>query len=438
MKNFLLALLLGISLAAGATDRYVNNVTGNTLYDGTSPTHTTGNVGPWLSPKCSVGNVGPGYTVHLAPTNVVYTTGIFCTSNAGTLSQPIIFDGADPANNGLPPYAYIGVTTGQAVQVQGNASYLIFQHLYVTNTATSGSGFFIGSSGFAGTVHHVSIRYNVVSFAGGACVQEEFADYVTTHDNTFENCGSTSNPASVSNISYLAPTVVSGDDGKLDGCYDFPADMVVTYGTAYRNCVVRNYLYYGFKGTGAVSDGNGIIFPDDGWCSQFPTTNCNGVNYPYAGLVAENIIFSTDGRGIHFYSSNTTVGITRITHNTIYNSCQGGAAGPCNSQTGAMDALGKAGGFNANGVRFDHNVIYSPLALAAHPVAIAVATGGVFQIDCNYLFGGSSSIYSDGTATTITQSNNLTTNPNLANPSTVPAGADWRFTSSTPALPAGC
>lgn len=434
MKTTLLAGLLLASATAGAADRYVNNVTGNTSYDGTSPVFVSGTVGPWQSPKCSVGNVGPGTTVHLAYTGVVYTVGIFCTSNSGTANAPIIFDGGDPST-GLPPYAYIGVTSGQAVQVQGNAAYLIFQHLYVTNTATSGADFFIGSDGFAGTVHHVSIRFNIMAFAGGSCVQEEFADYVTTHDNTIEDCGSTSNPASTSGVSYLAPTVAAGDDGKLDGCYDLPADMAASYGTGYRNCVARNLIYSTFKGTGAASDGNGIIL-DDWACSQFPSTNCNGVNYGYAGLVAENVIYSDDARNGHAFAVNTTVGTTRFTHNTGYNACQS-VSGPCNANSGAFDALGKVG-FPVNGIRFDHNIIYAPLALTAHPVAIAVATGGTFQVDCNDLYGGSSAVYSDGTATTITQTNNITTNPNLTNPSTTPGGADFRPTPSTPALPAGC
>lgn len=428
-----LSLLLALPLAAGAANHYVNNVTGSNSYDGTSPTHTSGNIGPWLSPRCSAGNVAAGDTEYLAYTGVVYTIGIFCTSNSGTANAPITFDGGDPAT-GLPPYAYIGVTSGQAVQVQGNAAYLVFQHFYVTNTAASGTDFFIGSSGFAGTVHHVSIRYNVMAFAGGSCVQEEFADYVTTRNNVIENCGSTSNPSSTSNVSYYEPTVAIGDDGQLDGCYDLPADMVATYGTGYRNCIVRNYIYFGFKGVGVVSDGNNIIL-DDWTCSQSPSTNCLGLNYPYAGLVAENVTFTADGRNAHAYGVKTTVGTTRITRNIGYNACDGGS--PCGSNSGAFDALGETG-HPANGIRFDHNIIYSPLALTAHPVAIAVATGGTFQVDCNILYGGSSSVYSDGTATTITQSNNVTSNPNLANPQTTPAGADFRSTSSTPSLPAGC
>lgn len=436
MKNLVAGLAFSIAASsAGAANHYVNNVTGSNSYDGTSPTHTSGNVGPWLSPRCSVGNVAAGDTVYLAYTGVVYTIGIFCTSNSGTANAPITFDGGDPAT-GLPPYAYIGVTSGQAVQVQGNASYLIFQHFYVTNTATSGADFFIGSDGFAGTVHHVSIRYNVMAFAGGSCVQMEFADYVTTHDNTIEDCGSTSNPASTSNVSYLAPTVMAGDDGQLHGCYDMPADMLTTYGTGYRNCVLRNFMYYGFKGTGVVSDGNGIIL-DDWRCKQFPSTNCLGVNYGFAGLVAENVIYSDDGRNAHAYGVDTTVGTTRITHNTGYNACQGGGAGPCNGNSGAFDALGETSN-PVNGIRFDHNIVYAPLAITAHPVAIAVATGGSFQVDCNDLYGGSSAVYSDGTATSIVQQNNITTNPNLANPSTTPGLADFRPTALTPALPAGC
>lgn len=434
MNKILGLFLLLASLVAHADDKYVNNVTGNLSYDGTSPVHTTGNVGPWLNPKCSVGNVSAGTTVHLAYTGVPYTVGIFCTSNAGTANSPIVFDGGDPAT-GLPPYANISVSSGQAVQVQGNASYIIFQHLFTENTATNGADFFIGSSGFAGTVHHISIRFNIMAFAGGSCVQMEFADFVTTHDNSIYNCGSTSNPASTSNISYLAPTVPTGDTGATGPCYDMAPDIQARYGTAYRLCIYRNYIFAGYKGTGAASDGNNII-ADDFRCSQFPSTNCMGVNYGFAILIVENVTFSADARNIHGWLIRTTVGMSRFAYNVAYNACQGGGS-PCSSTTGAVDCLGNST-YKVTGCQIDHNIIYAPLSIG-YPVDISFADGGSFIVSCNILFGGLAGVHTDGSAGAgLVQVYNITSNPNLANPSTSPQGADWRTTGSTPSLAAAC
>lgn len=431
MRALLAIICLLASFASSATTYYVNNLTGSDSNDGKAAA-VGGGHGPWLTIHCTA--LQAGDTENVAFTGMDYGS-IFCSNKAassGTPSAPITITGPIPgsatdAHGQLPR---IRVSSGQAIQLRDNVSYMVLQYLDAYVTSTSGAGFLIGSSGYAGTVHHILVQHSRVSYAGGDCYSMEFADYTTFLDNEALNCGQLDTGASDSGISILAPTVAAGDDGLLHGCYGLPQDMVARYGTSYRNCVVRNRVWYTFKGN-VASDGNGIIF-DDWPCTQFPVSNCLGVNYPYAGLIAENCIYSTDGRSAHCYLINTSAGTTRVAYNTSYNACRGGA--PCGATSGAIDALGTVS-HSVTGVQFDHNIVYAPTG--SYGIDISNATGGTFIVCANDLYGGLGGLHSDGSAASITQAGNITLDPHLVNPTASQITTDFRSTSLTPAT-TGC
>jgi hypothetical protein len=296
-----------------------------------------------------------------------------------------------------------------------------FDTTHVVTGGTSGkTGTPTGVSG--SNIHHILLDKVKAHGCGGTGIGTTWVDYITVSNSEIYDVDATVATYSGSGISLYNPTVFVGDDGSPGRCYGVTGINTV----GYRNCVLNNRIWNTTPGLGAASDGNGIII--DNWtCSQHPSDNCAGANYPYGALIQGNTVFNNQGRGIHIYTTQPDLtkgnGVV-VDNNTGWNNCTV-LNTPCPNTAGDFDSLG-FGGVNSFGAFFTHNTIVAPY----YAINVTSATGGTVRATCNNNNGTSGQTRWDSTGT-FTTTSSISSNPQLTAPAATPP-ADFRPTGSTP------
>jgi len=419
----LLTVLLGVclSLAALASPSY-RYVDGDVASDGDGLSWATA----WKNPgHVSSMNV-PGRVQYIKASNYIYPN-LFLQNLTGTSAEHIQFIGV-PGPRGWRPYVVQSASgqTGGAYWPT-NLHYVDVTNIDAYNppsTNPNGSCFFIGSTGGAATVDHITLGLpwpddtgvNVKGFSAIGCgalgVQAEYADYITVANGYVANNGSTVTSASPSGISLLS---FCGSDNS----------------TSYHNYILNNVVYGEASTTGSTvpSDYNGIIIDD---MDNYQSAVCGHTSYPYGTLIQGNLVFGNQGKGIHVWATNADLtkgpGIV-VDHNTGYLNCQL-LNTPCSVNDGDFDALGASGHYTS-GVTFTNNTIYAPYY--AIRVQGLVPTTGVASANCNTEYGavGSKTANWDNSGT-FTNTSYIAVDPLLMAPSTAPAGADFRPSLASP------
>ena len=408
--------LAALTATASPSYRYVD---GDVAVDGDGLSWATA----WKAPGHNSSMNVPGRIQYIKASSAAYPN-FYLSGLTGTASEHIQFIGV-PGPRGARPYIVQSASgqTGGAYW-PSNLHYIDVTNVDAYNPPSlnpNGSCFFIGSTGGAGTVDHITLGLPwpddtgliVKGFSaigcGGDGVNAEYDDYNDIENGLVADNGQTVSTASPSGISILSLCASDSAPG-------------------YHNYIRYNTIYGQQCGTYATtSDCNGGI-NDDMRHHNNPTA-CGSTPYTGATLWQYNIAFGNYGKGFHDWSSTNTV---VFDHNTSYLNCQGPV---CGSSDGDMDCLGTTGQ-EASGCVFTHNTIYAP----NYAIRIkGLATDGTASADCNIEYGASGSKTANWDSSgAFTNTNYVSTNPNLGAPSTTPAGADFRPTSLTPALPAGC
>ena len=416
MVKFALGLaVLLTAFSAHGDITFVDGDTGNDSNDGLSWLTAWKNPGHVTSSKVNT----PGSIQYIKASAYVYPN--FFLQNLTGLpvdGSHIQFIGvAGP--RGARPYIVqsSGGQTGGAYWPT-NLHYVDVTNIDVNNPPAlnpNGSCIFIGSTGGAGTVDHVTLGLtlpddtgiNVKGFSaigcGGDGVNAEYLDYADIENGYVANNGLTVSTASPSGISLLS--FCASDSAP--GYHNF----------------VRNNVIYGQKcGTyPTTSDCNGGI-NDDMRHHNNPSA-CGSTPYTGATLWQYNLAYGNYGKGFHDWSSTNTV---VFDHNTSYLNCQGPV---CGSSDGDMDCIG-ATGQETTGCSFTNNIIvatnYAIRIQGLDPTGNASA-------DCNTEYGASGAKTANwDNSGTFTNTHFIAVDPLLTSPSTNPAGADFRPTPSSP------
>jgi hypothetical protein len=367
------------------TFRYISTA-GSDSYDGTSATHTSGTVGPWLTlnhADATIPNPAPGYCITVA--NGTYN-GI-SPMHGGNLAS----------STGYVVYkcATLGGCTlngsegnGDSVEFACNhANYVMFDGFILVGSNTENSS---GVDAFCAnppdttvSSHHLWLLNSVVYGFGQSGMQMNGGDYYYVihsilHDNS-KTCpeaqGSGISLASDHDLSGYTPTA---DDKVPNAVFGFPT-WTISSGVFFHNVIAWSVLYNNTLavGCGYVTDGNGIIFDTQ------DSADGNSTNYTEPTLVAFSVIYNNGGAGPHPFGAVNVY----LANNSVYNnylSAENTGTERGGIDTDTSDASGK--------LNYNYNNI---------SVAVPTASG---NLSYNTALSSSGPQYSIGNMTYLTHS----------------------------------
>ncbi len=154
---------------------YVNGSTGNDTYDGTSPTHISGSIGPRKTIQAMINIVAAGSTVIVAPgtyeENITISRGIYLRSTSNDFdvsveNQTTITDNSSISFSGNPSdikirgFVFDGVTNSYDILLNSAGNNTTIEYNNFTN---SGTGFAAIINGIANAHSGLIIRNNSIS-----------------------------------------------------------------------------------------------------------------------------------------------------------------------------------------------------------------------------------------------------------------------------------
>ncbi|MGA2183849.1 MAG: right-handed parallel beta-helix repeat-containing protein [Bryobacteraceae bacterium] len=279
-------------------------------------------------------------------------------------------------------------------EVQGSRADASFQYCRADRLASNpdpicnGNGISIdGRNDGAKKPHDIRIARNHVWQCAGAGISAIHSDYVTIEDNQVNENAWYSRYAT-SGISIWQAWNADNNTGTK---------MIIR-----RNRVYNNRSLVDWTATGALSDGNGIIIDD----SRNTQGSTNGV-YNGRFRVENNLSFDNGGGGITVYSSDHV----DVVNNTLYK----------NGQVVEYADLF----INQSGdVRAENNIAWARTGASALSVYSSSAT-----LDYN--------LYFNTRPVSPSGAHDLFADPELANPDTDPAVADFHPLAASPAVGSG-
>jgi hypothetical protein len=297
------------------TFRYISTA-GSDSYDGTSATHTSGTVGPWLTlnhADATIPNPAPGYCITVA--NGTYN-GISPThgGNLASATGYVVYKCATLGGCTLNG----SEGNGDSVEFACNhANYVMFDGFIMVGTNTENSS---GVDAFCGnppsveiTSHHVWVLNSTIYGFGQSGMQLNGGDfYYAMHDVLYNN-SMTCPAAQGSGISFasdhdLASYSPTSDDQVPNPVFGFPT-WTISSGVYFHSVIAWSVLYNNTLqvGCGYVTDGNNIIFDTQ------DSADGNSTNYTDPVLVAFNVSYNSGGSGLHpfgavnIYSANNSI-----------------------------------------------------------------------------------------------------------------------------------
>jgi parallel beta-helix repeat protein len=267
--------------------------------------------------------------------------------------------GATPVIN-VPQSASAGIDinangmTVQGLTITGDAQNLSLAQANSmgANPATTANGINIGSVG-GPIITHTQILNNTVAYMPGGGIQSMYADYLTIQGNTVYGNANYS-PYGESGISVYASQNSDGSTANK---------IFVLNNTVYNNKeLVTEY------GTGAISDGEGIIIDDNS------NSQTNHVQYTGGTVVQGNTAYGNGSEGIQVGNSGyvTVTGNNAYGNNTVIN---GGSPDIATPNSYAVTLAGNTGNPGATPAATTPTATTSATPAAiAQPAGVRIAT----------------------------------------------------------------
>jgi hypothetical protein len=338
----------------------------------------------------------PAYTGGAYPEAIVEITR---SGSAGNYITYKAYPGHSPLLRATHSWTHITVEGAsyiriEGLQIQGNNDNITYDAAYAQryntgNAPTNTNGIYIRRNDAKTTYpHHIEIRNNTIYKCPGAGIGSEYADYLTIDNNNVH-----------SNSWY---TVYATSGISLFHLHD--TDNYTGYKNFVRsNISYNNETYIPWNATGYISDGNGIIIDDN--------KHIQDNQSPYNGrtLVANNLVFSNGGSGIHSYSSSHV----DIVNNTAY----------LNARSSSLN-WANIFADSSSDVNILNNISY---ARSGKPSNTNYSNTNV-TYDYN--------IYYNGNTPAVSGSHDVVADPKFVNPSES-AGADFHVQASSPSIDSG-
>lgn len=408
------------------TKYYVNGTTGSDSNNGTSPAT------PWL-------HITSGHATSFGPGDIINVAGSLNNVFAESFSQQGTANAYIEilcAPGSLISVAATNDFQGGIVFASG-AQYFVLNGCAVTGANTNAYGISVGVGGTpTANTHHIIIENNTVYGEGeggigvGGNQNAPYAsDYFAILNNITYNNGARSTFYG-SGISSYEPLALDNAGGP-------------------HIAIIGNASYYNRNPSPGDTDGNGIIV-DDGDHTQ---ATQYGPYIPQT-LVADNIVFNNNGRGIHIFNSTNVL----VVNNTAWS--DGTTTDFCNGPVGAYEIGDTSGGIPPTNTTFVNNLAF---ATRATNCSATPSMGLDYSLcECNYTSGITNDVFnfnslynsavSGQTFTNLYGSStnhyygpgNVIGNPLLANPTAFTTLqtmatiiADFTPTSGSPAIGAG-
>ena len=360
------------NVSAASTNVYVNS-TGSDAYDGTSPVHTTGNIGPVADINIGISDVSTGGTVNIA--NGLYTdSGITITRNMNLKGQSKTGTIINAAKTNQILVIQSGVTVsisnltfsegqinsvGSGINNKGTLT--VTDSNFIGNTGSgsgSGSGGAIANSGTL-TVINTAFTGNTANGNGGAIYN--------TGSMTVTNSNFNSNYAT-----------------SAGGAIDSHGISLEVTGSSFTYNIAGDTTSYG----------GGAIFADSGTLNVADSTfTGNNANYNGGAIYVGNNTVVTGST----FTGNTALNNGGAIYNTGTTSCTvNNNILNSNSARNNGGAIDNQGPLNVNGNMFTNNVAYYYGGAISNELAANVVAAENNFVSNNAWYGGA--IYNIGTA----------------------------------------
>jgi hypothetical protein len=369
------------------TTYYVSTNTGSNSNNGTSVTSALQTM------QAAANLTKPGDTVIVESGTYTSASGgaVLSINISGTAAAPITYEAAPGAT------AIISVSSSNSAGINVDASYINVDGFQVqgdaqsltlaqaesqgADNATTANGINIGYYEDPTIVSHVQVLNDTVSYMPGGGIQAGYADYVTVKGNTVYG-----------NANYST----YGESGiSIYGSQNSDNS------TAIKNFILDNTVYDNKElvpenGTGAITDGEGIIIDDNS------NSQTNGVQYTGGTLVENNVVYDNGSEGIQVGNSSNV----DVLYNTTYENGQSG-----------VNPYEIAAVYSPNAV-IENNIMYANTG--ARTEAVYDSPDATWNY--NDLYNGSTSVTNGA--------NTVTANPLFVNA----AAGNFATTSGSPAI----
>ena len=303
------------NVSAASNTVYVNVTGGSDTYDGSSPVHTTGNIGPNADIKTGISHVNPGGTVKIAK-------GIYTGSNNHgiTISKNLNINGQSKTStiiNAAQNEWIFYITSGNTVSISnlkfiqaksggggsaiGNSggSLTVNNCDFSGNTAT-GNGGTIGNSGSL-TVTNSNFNGNTATGGGGGAIYNTAALPVTIRGCTFTDNTATGNGGAINND--------NGNTINVTSCTFTDNTATNNGGAIFSNGILKVY--------NSTFTGNNANF--GGAISNFKTFIASGSTFTGNSATSNGGAICTSGTIPATISSSTFSSNTATWGGAIYN-----------------------------------------------------------------------------------------------------------------------
>lgn len=421
---------LATSIAARATDIYVDGLSGN---DSSS---TGAKAAPVLHFWRAMQLVHPGDTIHLLPTTTYLGLSI---GHSGSPGLPITITGDGIAPNLTKVTTDSTASTSLSEYSKAIYVYNASKYVNISNLDVRGSGTAVFITKGSG---HIGIFNSVLHDSGQAGVQTVGADYITITGNTvYNNAWDTTGGSFGSGISILEsvdsdtnttqPKIIISNNTIYHN-YNLPRTPGESCSPSGDSCTTYN----------SDSDGNGIILDRNSGRTSTMATTASLTPYNGRFLVSGNVIFNNGGRGIHVYLSDHAT----IVNNTVYKNNQD-----------PLESAWKPGEIttvNSGDDSIYNNVVYSSSPITGqnvgghYGISIEYCIGSTYLVKADYniayndlnqsdamTFTGSGS--SSNTAPVNIGAHNTWANPLFIAPGTDPTSVNFNVNLKSPAINAG-
>jgi hypothetical protein len=282
------------------------------------------------SAGCGTSQANACASIQGANNNIALQGGDCVNVAAGTYNTSgIILNKGGSSNQATGYVSYVGATNhGSKINYTGGgylgmaieSPYIIIDGFeFAVNNATTDAvivNIANGISHLPSSAHHLMIINNIVHDADGVGIGAAWNDYYIFAGNTIYNVAQCT-PYGESGISVLWPTAIAGFTPTLPWDTQYYHIQILentVYNTGFRSTCPSSVTSANEEADGIITDNWQLQNYNSSGAPSLPGNVANPGPYPYHGLVAGNVVYSNQGRGLNINSGQNI----DVYNNTTY------------------------------------------------------------------------------------------------------------------------